>query len=305
MKTLQGILYEKLRISKSSISKQHNKSYNYRPNDINELRLIIKNKCKYCTSNILDLTDIDVSKLDTLNSMLSSITLDNENERNIDTIDVTSWDVSNVTNFKSTFDSRLAERITDIYGLDTWDVSKGESFRQFFQNTVKLKNIDGIEEFKFGKGCYDLAYFFHRCESIKNIDLSNWDVENVRYLGGLFFGCTSLKYFSFKNWKTSNVFSMVSMFKNCTALEEIIDTADLDLTTCTDITSMFYNCYSLKYIENIENWNVSKLNSIEDTFNNCQKLTCDLSKWKLKSTIHKKRAFLLTPRKLFIKPKIQ
>jgi surface protein len=300
MKTLVQTINEKLKITK------HTKTvYKYHPSDINELRVIIKDKCKNCISNILDLTDIDVSKLDTLNSMLSSITLDNENERNIDTIDVTGWDVSNVTNFKSTFDSRLAERITDIYGLDTWDVSKGESFRQFFQNTVKLKNIDGIEEFKFGKGCYDLAYFFHRCESIKNIDLSKWNVENIRWLGGLFFGCTSLKYFSFKNWKTSNVFSMVSMFKNCTSLEEIVDTSDLDLSTCTDITSMFYYCTSLKYIENIENWNVSKLNSIEDTFNNCQKLTCDLSKWKLKTSIYDKRAFFSTSRKLFIKPKIK
>jgi len=305
MKTLQGILCEKLRISKSSISKQHNKSYNYQPKNINELRLIIKNKCKYCTSNILDLTDIDVSKLNTLNSMLSSVMLDSEIERNIDTIDVTGWDVSNVTIFDNTFDSRLAERITDIYGLYTWDVSKGKSFRQFFSNAIKLENIDGIEKFKFGSNCNALTYFFNNCKSLKDIDLSNWNVENVRYFGGLFIGCESLKYFSFKNWKTSNVFSMASMFKNCISLEEIVDTEDLDLSTCTDITSMFYDCHSLKYIENIENWNVSKLNSIEDTFNNCQKLACDLSKWKLKPIIHKKRAFLLTSRKLFIKPKIK
>lgn len=297
MKNLSQFIHEKLYIRK-------NKRFTYKPKSLEELKKLIKDRVNNNEDNILDLTDVDVSGLDSLENMTSYTYLNVVNNKtSIDTIDVSGWDVSNIKNFKKVFCSRLGNRITTIIGLDDWDVSNGESFREFFSGCWNLADFDGIEKFKFGKNCNDISYFFAYCQSITDIDLSEWDVSNIQWLGGLFFGCGALEKFSFKNWKTSNVFSMVSMFKNCYKLEEIIDTDDLDMTTCTDITNMFYDCKNLKSIEGIENWNTKKLNSIENTFEGCGNLKCDLSKWILKPYIIKKRAFTGTSRKLFIKPK--
>lgn len=296
MKTLLQTINEKLKISKK-------KHFIYKPESLEELKKLIKEKVENNKNNILDLTDIDVSNLNSLENMTSYTYLDVVNNKtNIDTIDVSGWNVSNIKNFKRVFCSRLGNRITTIIGLDDWDISNGESFREFFSSCWNLTKFDGVENFKFGKNCNDISYFFASCQSITNIDLSKWDVSNMQWLGGLFFGCSGLEKFSFKNWKTLNVFSMVSMFKNCYRLEEIIDTDDLDMTTCTDITAMFYDCKNLKSIEGIEKWNTKKLNSIEHTFEGCVKLKCDLSNWILKPRIIKKHAFTGTSRKLFIKP---
>lgn len=296
MKNLSQFINEKLKISK-------NKRYIYKPESLEELKKLIKEKVEHNKSNILDLTDIDVSNLNSLENMTVYTYLDVVNNKtDIDTIDVSGWDVSNIKNFKRVFCSRLGNRINTIVGLDDWDVSNGESFREFFSSCWNLTKFDGIENFNFGKNCNDISYFFASCQSITNIDLSGWDVSNIEWMPGLFFECTGLEKFSFKNWKTSNIFSMVSMFKNCYSLKEIIDTDDLDMTTCTDINGMFYDCKNLKSIEGIENWNTKKLNSIEHTFEGCANLKCDLSNWILKPRILKKHAFTGTSRKLFIKP---
>lgn len=298
MKKLSQFINEKLKITK-------NKRFIYKPESLKELKKLIKEKLENSKNNILDLTDIDVSNLTSLENMTSYTYLDVVNNKtNIDTIDVSGWDVSNIKNFKRVFCSRLCNRITTIIGLDDWDISNGESFREFFSNCWNLKEFDGVENFKFGKNCNDISYFFASCQSITNIDLSEWDVSNIQLFGGLFFDCSGLEKFSFKNWKTLNVFSMISMFKHCYKLEQITDSDDLDMTTCTDITAMFYDCKNLKSIEGIENWNTKKLNSIENTFEGCTNLKCDLSKWILKPYIIKKHSFTGTSRKLFIKPRI-
>lgn len=298
MKTLLQTINEKLKISKK-------KHFIYKPKSLEELKKLIKEKVENNKNNILDLTDIDVSNLNSLENMTSYTYLDVVNNKtNIDTIDVSGWDVSNIKNFKRVFCSRLGNRITTIIGLDDWDISNGESFREFFSGCWNLTKFDGVENFKFGKNCNDISYFFASCDSITNIDLSNWDVSNISWMGGIFFECNALTKFSFKNWKTLNVFAMTSVFKNCYSLEKITDADNLDMTTCTDITAMFCNCKNLKTIEGIEKWNTEKLNSIENTFGGCINLKCDLSSWVLKPHIIKKGAFTYTSRKYFIKPHI-
>lgn len=290
------IISEKLKIRKS---KQNNIKYG--PKSLEDLKILIKEKVENNKGNILDLTDIDVSNLTSLENMISHTYLDGANDK-IDTIDVSGWDVSNVKNFKRAFCGRLGNYITTINGLDDWDVSNGVTFREFFSGCKELKYFDGVQNFNFSKNCIDITYFFASCQSLIDIDLSEWDVSNIQWMGGLFFNCSGLEKFSFKNWKTSNIYSTASMFKNCYRLEKIIDTNGLDMTTCTDINAMFYDCKNLKSIEGIENWNTKNLNTIEHAFEGCKKLQCDLSKWVLKQRIVKKSAFTGTSPKLFIKP---
>ena len=89
MKTLLQIINEKLKISK-------NKQFIYKPESLEELKNLIKEKVENNKDNILDLTDIDVSSLTSLENMINYTYLDDDVNDKIDTIDISGWDVSNL-----------------------------------------------------------------------------------------------------------------------------------------------------------------------------------------------------------------
>ena len=61
----------------------------------------------------------------------------------------------------------------------------------------------------------DMYGMFNLCSSLKSIDVSNWDVSNVRSMEGMFYKCNSLEYIDVSNWDVSNVENMFSMFCGC------------------------------------------------------------------------------------------
>ena len=38
-----------------------------------------------------------------------------------------------------------------------------------------------------------MSHMFDGCNSLKNLDLSNFDTQKVTYMGNIFWGCNSLK----------------------------------------------------------------------------------------------------------------
>ena len=53
---------------------------------------------------------------------------------------------------------------------------------------------------------------FSRCENLFNIDLSNFDTENVENLSQMFFGCTNLIDINLSNFDTKKVINMNGLF---------------------------------------------------------------------------------------------
>ena len=45
----------------------------------------------------------------------------------------------------------------------------------------------------FKKNITKIDYMFYECENLTNIDLSNFNTNNVTYMGCMFFWCDSLK----------------------------------------------------------------------------------------------------------------
>lgn len=102
------------------------------------------------SSDVLDLSFIDVSRTDGLGNAF------NTNSRIIKytcTVDLSSWDVSNVERFDCMF-----ERFEgDIIGLEKWNTSKAVSMHCMFKDAVKF-----------------------------NADLSKWNVSKVEYMDHMF-----------------------------------------------------------------------------------------------------------------------
>ena len=57
--------------------------------------------------------------------------------------------------------------------------------------------------------------FYDDCSYLESIDVSNWDVSNVKYMKHMFYRCNSLKSIDVSKWNVGNVKDMISMFCGC------------------------------------------------------------------------------------------
>ena len=54
-----------------------------------------------------------------------------------------------------------------------------------------------------------------KCSSLKELNLSNFNTNNVTNMIGMFSGCSSLKELNLSNFNTNNVTDMEGMFYEC------------------------------------------------------------------------------------------
>ena len=61
---------------------------------------------------------------------------------------------------------------------------------------------------------------FFECSSLTNINLSNFDTNNVTNMEHMFSGCSSLTNINLSNFNTNNVIDMGFMFEGCSSLKK-------------------------------------------------------------------------------------
>ena len=61
---------------------------------------------------------------------------------------------------------------------------------------------------------------FSLCSSLKQLNLTNFNTNNVTNMSDMFYGCSSLKELNLNNINTNNVTHMEGMFHGCS--EELI-----------------------------------------------------------------------------------
>ena len=152
------------------------------PADDNELRMIIKERVnlldKYDAEQILDLEDIDPSKVKSMNNLFYQLVLPPWT-----IIRVSNWDTSNVEDMSRLFPKGGSCSISD---LSKWDTRKVKDMSYMFCGTHLADPLTG---------------------------LSNWDTSNVTTLEGMFKECTGSKLKNdISNWDVSNVTDMTTMF---------------------------------------------------------------------------------------------
>ena len=57
-----------------------------------------------------------------------------------------------------------------------------------------------------------MSFMFHGCSSLKELNIDNFNTNNVTDMRDMFFGCSSLKELSIDNFNTNNVTNMSYMF---------------------------------------------------------------------------------------------
>ena len=135
--------------------------------------------------------------------------------------DISSWDVSNVTNMSSMF----------IYNrgfnqdLSSWDVS----------------NVR------------DMSHMFSYARNF-NQDLSTWDVSNVTTMNDMFYETESFNQ-PIGSWDVSNVTNMSVMFYNAQNFNQ--DLSSWDVSNVTNMSEMFYNAQNFN--QDLSAWDVSNV----------------------------------------------
>ena len=76
-------------------------------------------------------------------------------------------------------------------------------------------------EYSFKNNIKNLAFLFNECNSLTNIDLSNFNTQNTINMSSMFEGCKSLTNIDLSNFNTQNVTNMRCMFIGCNSLTNI------------------------------------------------------------------------------------
>ena len=207
----------------------------------------------------LDLTGLDTSNMTSMSRMFYKST-------SLKNIDVSGFDTSKVVNMIFMFNNCSSLISLDLSSFNTSNVTNMEAM---FQNDVNLENITFGDNFNTSK-VKDMIAMFASCKKLSYINLSNFDTSNVKEMHSMFYYCENLKSLDLSNFDTSQVINMYAMFMNCSSLKEL-DLSSFDTSKVTNMQSMFLSCKNLENL-NLSSFNTSNVTTISYMINNCSSL---------------------------------
>ena len=232
---------------------------------------------------------------------------------NVDTLDLTGLDTSNMTNMsymfynsnslksvnlsnfntsKLLYANNMFNGCTSLESLDlsNFNTSKVTNFSNMFRDCQKMKEIN-LSNFDTSSAT-TFANLFHNCSSLTTLDLSSFNTNKVTYMGSMFYNCSSLTSLDLSNFNTSNVINMgYGMFYNCKSLKEL-DLSNFDTKKVIDFSDMFNGCSSLENIE-LSSFDTTNATNMANMFYNCKSLKqLDLSSFNTSKVTNMSKMFL-------------
>ena len=202
---------------------------------------------------------------------------------NPSTIDLNTWDTSEVTNMeklfyeKSDFNEDISnwktENVTNMnhmflgcgnfnQPIGNWNTQKVTTMVGMFTdcdnfnqplNTWKLNTDNMVNMHSLFSGC-----------SIFNQPLDQWNTENVTIMTAVFDGCEVFNQ-PLNSWNTSKVIDMAFMFYNCDSFNQPLDRWDTHLVR--NMHDMFSYC--VHFNQPLNNWNIENVVDMTDMFEGC------------------------------------
>jgi len=158
-----------------------------------------------------------------------------------------------------------------------------------FSDCESLTNIN-LSNFN-SKEVTSMRGMFYNCKSLKNIDFSNLNTQNVTDISYMFSFCISLTNINLSTFETQHVINMRHMFSYCTSLTEV-DLSNFNTRNAINMSYMFYYCKSLTNI-NLSNFNTKNAINMSFMFFNCLSLTkVDLSNFNTQNVSYMDGMFL-------------
>ena len=167
----------------------------------------------------------------------------------------------------------LIKNIVEIFNsgktnLNCIDTSKITDMSNLFDSSNYNKSLDNIDISKWNVSNVKYMQFMFDGYENFNCDLSNWDVSKVENMKGIFSWCIKFNC-DLSKWDVSNVTNMDFMFDNCNKFD--CDLSKWDVSNVLNMICMFGNCKNFKGI-GLDNWNVSKVKHMHYMFKGCTSL---------------------------------
>ena len=238
---------------------------------------------RYCTklTTVGDTSGWDTSKFTKLHSAFYHCD-------KLTSVDVSGWDVSNVTDFGNNWNQGTFGYCTSLTSLDTsaWTFNSTSNiiFSGVFYGCTALTTIGNTANWNTGK----ITTFhgaFTGCGVLSSLDVSGWDVSSCTNFGsadnaGMFAGCSSLTSLDVSAWTfntTSNI-SLVFTFAGCSGLTTL-DVGSWNTGKFYNLYGTFYNCSGLVSLD-VSGWDTSSIVNLNMTFQNCTNLvTINTGSW--------------------------
>ena len=195
--------------------------------------------------------------------------------RELEYIELSDFDTSNVTNMNRMFDCCTALTSLDLSNFDT---SKVTNMSEMFSSCSSLTSLD-LSSFDTSK-VTNMSGMFAGSNALTSLDLSNFNTSNVKDMSRLVSGCKALSSLDLSNFDTSSVTDMTGMFNYCNALTSL-DLSSFDTNSVTNMSKMFNECNALASLD-LSNFDTGKVTNMSYMFNYCYALTSlDLSSFNI------------------------
>ena len=170
----------------------------------------------------------------------------------------------------------------NVVDLNFIDVSNLDNMWGLFRDVAmacrvgirKLRNVD-ISKWNVS----NVRYFKHTFFDYANFDcdLSGWDVHNLENAEMMFCKCTNFKGTGLDKWDVSNLKVASSMFSSCINLN--VDLSNWKTSKINSIDRMFYKCSNMNF--DASNWDVSNIRNAYGVFGYCNPMNINVENWNL------------------------
>jgi surface protein len=190
---------------------------------------------------------------------------------NLDLAADDSPDLSNVASMASMFED--ASLTADDSSIGEWDVSNVTDLNSMFQSVEGFNedigswNVSSVE---------DMAFMFAGASSFDQ-DVGSWDVSSVEDMASMFAGASSFDQ-DIGSWDVSSVTNMSDMFLLASSFDQ--DIGDWNTSSVTDMMQMFFHPGDpSSFNQDIGSWDVSSVEDMALMFAGASSFDQDLGEW--------------------------
>ena len=214
-----------------------------------------------------------------------------DQKKNETSVKVELFGSDGINNMSSTFNNCSA-----LFSLDVsqWDISNVTDLSHMFRSCINLQSITGLNQWNT-KNVSNMSDLFFECSNLKEMpDISNWKTSKVTNMCNMFKGCKNLKCLpDISNWDTKQVTNMSNIFSDCKSLYDLPDISKWNIDKVTNLSRMFNCCESIKAFPDISIWKTSNVSNMDFMFCECKSLNNlpDISKWDTSKVIDFQQIF--------------
>ena len=197
------------------------------------------------------------------------------NCKNLESINLSSYDMTNITDMKCMFSGCTNLKYVDLTSLNT---NNDIDLAYMFSGCLSLISFK-FPSFEHKINVTNLACLFFNCSSIEEVNLSSLNTIKVKDMNRLFSACHNIKTINISSFRTDNVTDMRRMFAFCTNLKSI-DLSHFETKNVEVMNDMFFDCRSLITLD-LSSFNTINVINMSNMFAGCESLKfLDLSSFK-------------------------